>query len=463
MCQLLMGLVSGNTFQVASDCMAASALGIPSLNESRGANGADMRGIGGWRRGLIVVAVASLLAACGGDGGGTGGTPTLNWYVFHEPSGSFQNAAASCSAASGGAYNIKIQELPTAADGQRQQLVRRSAAKDSSLDILGLDVVWEAEFAEAGWIQNWTGERRRQVEQDVVRAALDTATWKDQLVAAPFNSNTQLLWYRKDLVPNPPKTWSEMIDQAESLARQGKPHYIEIQGASYEGYTVWINAMILSAGGQILSDDGQRVILGPPAAQAVSVIGRMARSPAADPSLSVTMEDQARLAFESGSAAFQINYPFIYPSAQQNAPDLAKQIGWVEYPRVDAATPSRPPVGGIDLAVSAYSRHKDQAFDAIVCLRNRQNQLRNAIDGGLPPTLASLYQDPRLVRGGYPFADEILASLQRGGVRPKTPAYQSVSIAIQTTLHPPSSAGPGRLDELRTKLQDAIESRGLIP
>jgi multiple sugar transport system substrate-binding protein len=419
--------------------------------------------IRGWRRGLVLVATASLLAACGGGGGGGGGATTLNWYIFHEPSGSFQSAAAKCSAASGGAYNIKLQELPAAADGQRSQLVRRSAAKDSSLDILGLDVVWEAEFAEAGWIENWTGERRRQVEQDVVRAALDTATWKDQLVAAPFNSNTQLLWYRKDLVPNPPRTWDEMIGQAESLARAGKPHYIEIQGSSYEGYTVWINAMILSAGGQILSDDGQRVILGPPAARAVSVIGRLGRSSAADPSLSVQQEDQNRLAFESGNAAFEVNYPFIYPSAQQNAPKLAKQIGWMEYPRVDANGPSRPPVGGIDLAVSSFSRHKEQAFDAILCLRNRENQLRNAVSGGLPPTLASLYQDPKLVKGGYPFASEILDSLQRGGVRPKTPAYQSVSIAIQTTMHPSSSAGPGRLNALRGQLQDAIDSRGLIP
>lgn len=314
--------------------------------------------------------------------------------------------------------------------------MRRSAAKDSSLDILGLDVVWEAEFSEAGWVENWTGQRRRQVEQDVVKAALDTAVWKGQ---------------------------DEMIAQAESLAREHKPHFIEIQGSSYEGYTVWVNAMILSAGGRILSDDGQRVDLGPPAAQGVETIGRLGRSAAADPSLSVQQEDQNRLAFESGDAAFQINYPFIYPSAQQNAPNLAKQIGWTQYPRVDADKPSRPPVGGIDLAVSAYSKHKQQAFDAIVCLRNRANQLRNAIKGGLPPTLASLYQDPRLIKGGYPFAADILDSLQRGGVRPKTPAYQSVSSAISTTLHPPSSAGPAKLNELRGKLRDAIQSKGLIP
>jgi multiple sugar transport system substrate-binding protein len=427
--------------------------------------------IAGIRRGrrpgawlATAMATAWLLAACGGGtSGSSGGTATLNWYIFHEPSGSFQAAATDCSKASGGAYDIKIQELPAAADQQREQLVRRSAAKDASLDILGLDVVWEAEFSEAGWVENWSGQREQQVRQDAVRAALDTAVYKGELVAAPFNSNTQLLWYRKDLVPNPPRTWDEMIAQAEDLARQHKPHFIEIQGASYEGYTVWVNAMVLSAGGQILSPDGQRVVLGPAAARGVSLIGKLGRSVAADPSLSVQQEDQSRLAFESGDAAFQINYPFIYPSAQENAPQIAKQIGWTDYPRVDADRPSRPPVGGIDLAVSAFSRHKQQAFDAITCLRNRPNQLRNAIKGGLPPTLASLYTDPKLIKGGYPFAANILASLQRGGVRPKTPAYQSVSSAISTTLHPPSSAGPDKLPELRGKLQDAIESKGLIP
>ena len=72
--------------------------------------------------------------------GETAGTRSAR-HQFHEPSGSFAAAAAHCSKASGGAYDIKIQELPAAADAQREQLVRRSAAKDSSLDILGLDVV----------------------------------------------------------------------------------------------------------------------------------------------------------------------------------------------------------------------------------------------------------------------------------------------------------------------------------
>ena len=96
----------------------------------------------------------AVAAGCGG-GGSSGGAVTLNWYIFPEFSGAFVKGAADCSKASNGQYQIKIQTLPNAADGQRQQMVRRLAADDSSLDILGLDVTWTPEFAEAGWLEPW--------------------------------------------------------------------------------------------------------------------------------------------------------------------------------------------------------------------------------------------------------------------------------------------------------------------
>jgi ABC-type glycerol-3-phosphate transport system substrate-binding protein len=66
---------------------------------------------------IAVVATAVSLAACGSSGKGP---VTLNWDVYPEPSGSFAKAAANCSAASHGAYNIKISFLSTASDQQRQ-------------------------------------------------------------------------------------------------------------------------------------------------------------------------------------------------------------------------------------------------------------------------------------------------------------------------------------------------------
>ncbi|MFC8390370.1 ABC transporter substrate-binding protein [Streptomyces sp. CB02400] len=410
---------------------------------------------------VALTLLASALAACGGDEDTS--RPTLDWYNFPDDSGALQQAADRCSRASGGRYRISYHKLPRAADGQRQQLVRRLAAEDDSLDILGLDVTWAAEFAEARWIREWTGETKRRATEGTLRVPLQTATWKGKLYAVPYNTNIQLLWYREDLVPTPPKTWSEMLNMSRELARRGEPHYVEIQGAQYEGLTVWFNSLVNSAGGAILNPSATEPSLGPPAVRAASIMRDLADSPAADPSLPNQMEDQNRLAMESGVAAFELNYPFVYPSMRSNNPRLFKEFRWAPYPRVDADRPSRPTVGGIDLAVSAYSRHPGLAFEAALCLRDRENQLTAALEGGLPPTLRALYDDPAFMKQ-YPFSKEVLSSLERASVRPLTPAYQNVSIAVSHALSPPSRIEPeSAVDTIREQIDQALRSEGVIP
>src|SRR5437762_456585 len=282
--------------------------------------GRDHRRAGAWysRKRMIAGAASAVLAAtglaaCSSANAGTGPV-TLTYYLYPDTSVATSTAVSNCSKASGGKYKISYQQLPQAADGQRQQLVRRLAAHDASIDIMGLDVTWEAEFATAGWIEPWTGTYKAQAVADTLVPALNTATWKGKLYAVPDNSNTQLLWYRSDLVPKPPTTWAEMIADAEQLAKAGKPHYIEIQGAQYEGATVWFNTMVNSAGGSILNENATSPTLGGPAVQALSIMKQLATSTAADPSMTVQMENQNRQQMEAGNAAFQLNYPFVYPA-----------------------------------------------------------------------------------------------------------------------------------------------------
>ena len=415
-----------------------------------------------WLRTLAVLPLlASTLAACGSGAGS--GPPTLNWYNFPDDSGALQKAADRCSQASHGRYRINYNKLPRAADGQRQQLVRRLAAHDNSLDILGLDVTCAAEFAEARWIREWTGAAKQRATEGTLRVPLQTSTWKNKLYAVPYNTNTQLLWYRKDLVPTPPKTWAEMLGMAGNLSRQGKPHYVEIQGAQYEGLTVWFNTLINSVGGSILNPAATKPSLGAPAVRAAAIMRDLAHSVAADPSLSNQTEDANRLAMESGSAAFELNYPFVYPSMKANNPALFKSFRWAPYPRADANRPARPTIGGIDLAVSAYSRHSQLAFEAALCLRNRENQLTAALVGGLPPTLRGLYDERPFIKA-YPFAKDVLASLEAASVRPLTPAYQNVSIAVSHTLSPPSGIKPeSSVATIRDQIDAALQSKGVIP
>ena len=408
------------------------------------------------------VLASAVLAACGTSSASTGPV-TLNFYNFPDPSGAVQTAADNCSAASHGKYKIVYQKLQNAADQQRLQMARRLAAHDSSMDILGLDVTWEAEFAQAGWIKPWTGAFKQQAVAGTLAGPLKTATWRGQLVAVPYNSNTQLLWYRSDLVKKPPATWAQMFADAQALAKQGKPHLIEIQGAQYEGTVVWFNTLVASAGGSILNATSTAAKLGPPAVRALSIMKTLASSSSADPSLGVQMEDQNRLAMEADTAAFELNYPYVYPSMKADNPKLFKVFKWAPYPSVIPGTRAKVTIGGIDLAVSSYSPHPQLAFQAALCLRNADNQLIAAVKGGLPPTLASVYSNPKM-QGPYPFRQLILQQVNNGSVRPKTPLYQVVSVAISHQVSPPSSINPVSTEQnMRTQINNALTGKGLTP
>ena len=199
---------------------------------------------------------------------------------------------------------------------------------------------------------------------------VDTATWNGKLYSAPFNTNTQLLWYRKDLVRTRPRRGSEMIAMASALAKQGKPHYIEIQGAQYEGYTVWFNTLVNSAGGQIVNDNGRAVTLEPVGRLALDTIHALANSPAVDPSLANQMEDQTRLQFEAGRGGLRAQLPLRLPVGQGRVPDIFKNMALDSVPDGEAGrAPARH-----------HRRHRPgrrrvleaqaEAFDAIQCLRS---------------------------------------------------------------------------------------------
>ena len=404
---------------------------------------------------------------------------TLTYYNEPDSSPATQDGANRCSTPQ---YKINYIKLPNAADSQRQQLVLQLAAHSSNVDIMGLDVTWESEFAQAGWITPWTGPHSTpfarsvaaRIRAETLAGPLSTATVNTvpapgkpsiQLVALPQSTNTELLWYRSDLVKTPPTTWSQMISDAETLAKEGKPHYIEIQGAQYEGLTVWFNSLIASAGGSILNAADTHPSLGKPALTAMRLMSELAHSSAADPSLSVQMENDNRLAMEAGTAAFEINYPFVYPAMKADNPKLFQNFHWTYYPGVNPGQQVHPTLGGIDLAISSYSAHKQMAEEAAACLVNAQNQLEAAVKGGLPPVLKSLYDNPtKEFIANYPFYRLISRQLSIAAIRPRTPVYEELSIYVAHTLSPPRNINPNRdLSTLYTQINDALSQRGLIP
>lgn len=404
------------------------------------------------------LAMAPMVAACGSDGG-----TQIN--VYYAPEENFQKVIDRCNQEAGGRYEIVYRKLPRDADGQREQMVRRLAAGDTDLDILGLDVTWVPEFAEAKWLEEWNGQNKTQAEEDVLEGPLKTAMWNDKLYAATKNTNVQLLWYDDRLTPHPPQTWGEMMTVAKRLKSEGKPYQVVFTGAQYEGLVVTYNTLVNSYGGKILSDDGKKVVMDAGAVDALKLLKEVTSAGITDPSLTNFQEQQTQQAFESktSKSAFELNWPYVYAAMQDANPDRAKHFKWAPYPGIDG--PGKVTVGGYNLAVSAYSQHKPEAFEAALCLRSKDNQRFSAINDGVPPTIESIYDEgDKEFTEAYPMWQTILDELQSAAVRPLTVVYQNLSTITSKVLSPPQDIDPSSTAaELRDQLQKALDSKGVLP
>src|ERR1700757_681303 len=165
------------------------------------------------RVGAVVLAsliVASAPAACGSARGGL----VISFYTPATDGATFEAGARACTKQLGGPFTIEHVSLPRAPGEQRLQLARRLSARDRGLDVMSLDVVWTAEFAEAGWALPLSDDPAGLAEADAIvdtlPGPLATARWKHQFYGAPVTTNTELLWYRTDLVDQPPANWDGM-------------------------------------------------------------------------------------------------------------------------------------------------------------------------------------------------------------------------------------------------------------
>lgn len=416
------------------------------------------RGRPGGRRIVGTVATlalaSSLLAACGGGSG----KPTLNWYVNPDGVDTFRTYAEECSTEQ---YDIAVQQLPSSATDQRTQLARRLAAEDSSTDLMNLDPVFVAEFANAGWLEKIPDDLAGEITDggDYLEGAVDTVTWDDGVYAIPLWANTQVLWYRKSLAEaagldmSQPVTWDQVIDAA---ADQGGT--VGVQANRYEAYVVWINALMQGAGGDIVSDTeaGREasVDLDSDAGRdAAAIIQKLADSPAAQPDLTVSNEGTSlgQMFPADGPGEFMVNWTFVYanykgligapggPADEQEFEDL----GWARYPQTVEGEASKPPIGGIDIGVGAYSENGDFAMEAAQCITSTEAQVDLAINDGLMPSTNSAY-DEVAASGEFPedLLDLYRTSVDEGGPRPKSPFYSQISSAVQSVWHSPTSVNP---------------------
>lgn len=410
--------------------------------------------------------IAGTLAACGASA--DEGKPTLTWYINPDPpaptdfEGTFgqPGIAERCSTDQ---YDIQTEVLPTAATEQRIQLMRRLEANDDSIDLMSLDPVFTAEFSEAGLLEPIEQTDQEALSDGVLEGAVEGATWKDELVVAPLWANTQLLWYKKSVAEeagldmSQPVTWDQVIDAAEQTDTT-----VGVQANRYEAYIVWLNALVQGAGGAIVEDlergDEMTVSLDSEAGEkAAEIIEKLAHSSAAQPDLSVSNEGTSQAGFfDPAAGGFLVNWTYIFSAAQVDKA-LAKDLGYATYPATVEGEPAKPPIGGINIGIGAFSQYPEYATEAATCITSVENQVTFAVETGQMPASEEGY-DAKELTEIYPpdLLDLYKQSIEDAGPRPVTPYWATIVNALLSTWHPPDEVDSDTPGESADFLEEVL-------
>ncbi|NJC72308.1 ABC transporter substrate-binding protein [Planosporangium thailandense] len=351
---------------------------------------------------------------------------------------------------------VTFKEQSDQADQQHDDLVQHFQAKDPNYDVVDVDVVWTAEFAAKGWLQPLKDKFAIDTSK-LLPATVKTGTYNGTLYAAPQASDGGLLYYRKDLVPNPPKTWDEMMSACSIAKSHGMDCYAG-QFAKYEGLTVNASEAINTAGGQVVKSDGKTPDLDTDAARKGLGLLVDAYKNGNIPQQAITyQEEQGRQSFEAGKLLFLRNWPYMYSLASTDGSSVVKdKFGVAPLPGLTG--PGASTLGGHNAAISAYSAHKATALDFVKFLESEETQRTFVEKASLAPVIASLYDDQALV-SKLPYLPTLKTSIENAVPRPVTPFYPAVTKAIEENSYA-AIKGDKSVDQALKDMQAAIQSAG---
>lgn len=354
----------------------------------------------------------------------------------NDPSGATEALIDEYNAAHPG-VRVEFQAMPANTDTQHDAYVTYLSARESSIDLYSLDVIWTAEFARAGWIVALPEGYIR--TDEFLGGPLESVTYEGTLYAVPWFTDAGVLYYRKDLLEEAgipvPETWADFRRACREIAEPRGMDGFVWQGARYEGLVCDFLEFLWSVGGTL---DEATVVEKPADAErgVTEALGLMLSfldsgiSP--DGVLTYKEEDSRRL-FTEGRSLFLRNWPYVWSMAEGEGSKIKGLAGIAPLPHVEGQT-SYSTIGGWNIALSTYSGHPDEALDFLRFITGERSMKRRAIEGGYLPTLTSTYEDADVLAANPHFASfsEVFQNTRN---RPRSPHYPRMSDIIQENVH----------------------------
>ncbi|ADH60265.1 extracellular solute-binding protein family 1 [Thermoanaerobacter mathranii subsp. mathranii str. A3] len=355
---------------------------------------------------------------------------------------------------------VKFQELPNSTDDQHNSYVTALSAGDSSIDVLAMDIIWTPEFAAADWLLPLDDKFTEEMREKFLPGPVEAVTYNGHVWAVPRFTDAGVLYYRKDIIDTPPKTWDELIQMSkENVGKGGTKYGIVFQGNQYEGLVCDALELIGSNGGSVL--EGDKVTINTP--QAVAGLQYLIDLvKIAPPGVTTYQEEEARNVFQQGEAIFMRNWPYAWSLVNGDDSPIKGKVGIAPIPKGKNGQAGTPVLGGWNLGINKYSKHPEEAWKFIEFVTSEEGQKITALEGGNLPTIKSLYQDEEVLAKNPYWADFYDAFIT-AKPRPVSPFYPQMSDSMQINFHKALTGeitAQQAIQNIEKDLNDIIKNEG---
>ncbi len=253
--------------------------------------------------------------------------------------------------------------------------------------------------------------------------ALAAMAYGRSLYGLPLATKSVALFYRTDLVPEPPRTTGELIEIGRRLTdRRAGAFGLVYEKADLYGHAAWLHGF----GARLFDDDGNLTIATPAGEAAM----RFARN-LGGPKGIVPPETTATLIatlFNEGKAGMAISGPWFIADVREGVPWQVTSLPIVDETGLAAA----PFLGAEGVLMSSRARDKAAAFKAMAWLASDASAILRARKARQVVPNRAAYDAPDI--GGDKVLGAFRAQLEHTVPMPATPEMRMVWTPYKTGL-----------------------------
>ncbi len=291
-----------------------------------------------------------------------------------------------------------------------------------------------------------------------------SAQFEGQTLGFPLRAHPQLLFYRQDLIDQPPTSWEEMIELGKQL-KEDHPDIAPLalyfnNDGNRQNLFIWIN-FLWAAGADIFNDDWTPAWTSEEALQATEdYIALHTVHEVTNPNSLAFVEQDARQSFMQGKSAMIPVWWWAYSGFYNpESSTLSKeQVAFAGMPSYQGTTKTY--AISMPFSISQYSQNQDAAWEFLKWLSNPEMDKANAIErevAGKPivnnvVTHISSLQDPDVNAANDGIQSAAWDSLKESDIMPQIPEWPEVGDILSAAIAEAAAGG-----DVRQLMTDAAD------